>query len=114
MSEDQIKDWFGNEIKEIKESIKELGNLITNLRVELAEDYVRKGEYNERMRDLNNNMEGLKRVIDKVEDKYFDKIEEHKKEERSYNLKILGLGLTGCSSIFVIIQWVYNLASQVK
>lgn len=111
MSEEEIKRWFSNEIKEIKDSIKELGNLITNLRLELAEDYVRKSEYDKKIIDIYSKIDILGNKVITTKEEVDKKIEDHKKEERNYNYKVLGIGFAAFSAVFGMIQWVYKLAS---
>jgi DNA gyrase/topoisomerase IV subunit B len=104
MSDDQIKERFANDIKEIKESLKELSLLVTDMRIEIAEGYLKKFEYNEKIKEI-------EKKINKAEDACVKRLEDHKKEERSYSYKILGIGFTAFSAVFGIVQWVYKLAS---
>lgn len=110
MSADQIQKMLAEDIKEIKNTLKELNTLLTNLRVELAEDYIRKSDYNEEIRNLEKKINKTEEEVSNVEKRCIDKIEEHKKEERNFNLKALSIGLTASGTLFYIIQWVYNLA----
>lgn len=110
MSEDQIQLMVIDDIREIKNTLKELSLLLTNLRVELAEDYLRKSDYNEEIRNLEKKINKTEKEINDVERNCVDKIEEHKKEERNFNIKALGVGLATSGLIFSLVQWVYTLA----
>lgn len=134
MSEDQLKDWVregvGSDIKEIKESIKEMGiyfrkslekidEILTNLRVELAEDYVRKADYNDRIKNLYNKIDIFEKKVSDAKDEcrivckdIENKLENHKIEQRNYFLKVVGIGISGTVIFMKIIEWVWSLAQS--
>lgn len=108
MSEVDVQALHAN-ISELKTMVSGLTTAVTDLRVLVASEYIKKAEIDKCQDVSEDRVVRIYKKIDGIKEDFGAKLEAHKKEESDNRWKLAGLTATAVTIFITLSRWLYDL-----